>query len=128
MYEFIFLIGRIIVGVYYIFNGFNHLGNLKMLTQYAAMKGVPSAKFFVVVTGLLLLYGGLSILLGFIPLLGIIALLIFLIPTTFTMHNFWAIQDQQMKMVEMVNFMKNWALIGSLLMFLAIPTPWVFSL
>ncbi len=128
MYEFIFLIGRIIVGVYYVFNGFNHLGNLKMLTQYAAMKGVPSAKFFVVVTGLLLLYGGLSILLGFTPLLGIIALLIFLIPTTFTMHNFWAIQDQQMKMVEMVNFMKNWALIGSLLMFLAIPTPWVFSL
>jgi hypothetical protein len=43
-------------------------------------------------------------------------------------HNFWAVEDQQMKMAEMVNFTKNLALAASALMFLAIPTPWPFSL
>lgn len=124
----LFLVGRVIVGVFYIFNSMNHFKNLKMLTGYAQSKGVPSGGFFVAVTGLLLLLGGLSILTGIQPVIGITLLLIFLIPTTFIMHNFWSIQDPQMKMVEMVNFTKNSALIGTLLMFLAIPLPWEFSL
>jgi uncharacterized membrane protein YphA (DoxX/SURF4 family) len=57
-----------------------------------------------------------------------IALLVFLLPVTFIMHNFWSIDDEMARMGEMINFMKNWALTGSLLMFLAIPTPWPFSL
>jgi uncharacterized membrane protein YphA (DoxX/SURF4 family) len=52
----------------------------------------------------------------------------FLVPVAFIMHNFWAVQDPQMKMVEMVNFTKNLALAASALMFLAIPQPWPFSL
>jgi uncharacterized membrane protein YphA (DoxX/SURF4 family) len=77
---------------------------------------------------LLLLLGGLSILLGYQPTIGAILIVIFLVPVAFMMHNFWAIEDPQMKMVEMVNFMKNLALAASALMFLAIPQPWPFSL
>jgi len=33
-----------------------------------------------------------------------------------------------MKMIEMVNFMKNLALMGAALMMLAIPQPWPLSL
>jgi hypothetical protein len=51
----------------------------------------------------------------------------FLLPVSFTMHNFWAIQDPMHKMGEMVNFTKNMALIGCALMFLAIPQPWPYS-
>lgn len=126
--EIAFLVGRIIVGVYFLFNAFNHFGQLNMLSGYAASKGVPSPKVAVVVSGLLLLIGSLSILLGYQPLIGVIALVIFFLPVSLKMHNFWAIEDQQMKMVEMVNFMKNMALLGSSLMFLAIPIPWPFSL
>jgi uncharacterized membrane protein YphA (DoxX/SURF4 family) len=99
-----------------------------MMTGYAQSKGVPAPKLAVIFTGLLLLLGGLSILTGYQTDAGLILLLVFFIPTTFMMHNFWKVEDQQMKMIEMINFMKNMALVGSLLMFFAIQKPWPFSL
>jgi len=126
--EIAFLIGRIIVGVYFLFNATNHFMQLEMMSGYAGSKGVPAPKLAVAGSGLLLLVGGLSILLGYQPLIGVIAIALFLLPTTFMMHNFWVVEDPQMKMAEMVNFMKNMALLGSALMFLAIPTPWPFGL
>lgn len=126
--EIAFLIGRIILGVYYLFNASNHFMQLEMMSGYAGSKGVPVPKLAVIVSGLLLVVGGLSILLGFQPLIGVIALVIFFLPVTFMMHNFWAVEEEQMKTAETVNFTKNLALMGSALMFLVIPTPWPFSL
>lgn len=101
---------------------------LEMMSGYAGSKGVPAPKLAVIVSGLLLLVGGLSILLSFQPLIGVIALVIFFLPVTFMMHNFWAVEEEQIKRAEMVNFTKNLALMGSALMFLVIPTPWPFRL
>jgi len=126
--EIAFLIGRIILGVYYVFMGSNHFMRLDMLSGYAGSKGVPAPKVAVAGSGLLLLLGGLSILVGFQPYIGAILVVVFLVPVAFVMHNFWAVEDEQMKMVEMTNFLKNIALAASALMFLLIPTPWPFSL
>lgn len=126
--EIAFLIGRIIVGIFYLFNGANHFLQLNMMSGYAGSKGVPSARLAIIVSGLVLLVGGLSILLGFQPLIGVTALVFFYLPVTFMMHNFWTVKDPQTRMAEMINFMKNMALMGSTLMFLAIETPWPFSL
>lgn len=123
-----FLIGRIILGVYYLFNASNHFFRLGMMSGYAASKGVPAPKLMVLVSGTLLALGGLSILTGFQPLIGVILLVLFFLPVSFVMHNFWAVPDPQMRMMEMTNFIKNMALMASALMFLAIPTPWPFSL
>ncbi len=120
----LFLVGRIIVGVYYLFNALNHFTQLSMMGQYAASKGVPLPEVAVVVTGLLLLVGGLSILTGYKPTIGVVALVAFFLPVTFIMHNFWAEPEQMMQIMQMVNFLKNLALLGSALMFLAIPQPW----
>lgn len=113
------LIGRIVVGLYFVFNGFNHFSQLNNMAGYAQSKGVPAAKLAVLVTGLLLLLGGLSFVFNYLLNAGIVLLLVFLIPTTFIMHNFWKVQDQQMKIIEMVNFLKNLALVGFLLMLLS---------
>lgn len=86
--EILFLVGRIVLGVYYLFNAFNHFRNLEMMTGYAASKGVPSPKLAVVATGVLLLLGGLSILLGYQPTIGVLLIVIFLVPVAFMMHNF----------------------------------------
>jgi len=124
----IFLIGRLVLGGYFIFGGFNHFKMLTMMSGYAQSKGVPTPKAAVAFSGLLLLVGGLSILLGIYPTVGAIALVLFLAPVTFMMHAFWKVQDAQMKMGEQVNFMKNLALLGAVLMLLAIPQPWSSSL
>lgn len=126
--EIAFLIGRIIVGLFYLFNAFNHFTNVSMMGPYTASKGVPAANVMVIVTGILLTVGGLSILTGILPLVGIIALVVFLLSAAFIMHNFWTVEDPQMRQMEMTQFMKDLALAGSALMFLAIDTPWPLSL
>ena len=124
----LFLVGRIIFGGYFINSGINHFMRLKMMSDYAKMKGVPMPSVSVAFTGLILILGGLSMVLGVYPNVGLVLLVVFLIPVSFMMHSFWKIQDPQMKMGEMVNFMKNMALIGAVLMLSAIPTPWPFSI
>jgi putative oxidoreductase len=124
----LFIIGRIIVAGYFLFNGLNHFMLLGMMSDYAKMKGVPLPAVSVIVTGSMLILGGLSFLMGVYPVVGVILIAAFLIPVSFMMHNFWKIKDAQQKMVEMVNFLKNMALLGSVLMFLSIPRPWPFSL
>ena len=68
-----FLIGRIIVGIYYIFSGANHFKKLGMMSGYTASKGVPAPKLATMGSGTLLIIGGLSFLLGFQPLIGVVA-------------------------------------------------------
>ena len=58
---------------------------------------------------------------------GIILLIIFLLVMSFQMHNYWKVDDAQMKQIDMINFTKNMALIGALLMFLLLPHPWPMS-
>jgi hypothetical protein len=53
---------------------------------------------------------------------------IFLLGVSFQIHNFWKVDDAQMKQIDMINFTKNMALIGALLMFLLLPHPWPMSL
>lgn len=124
----IFLIARTVLGLYYLFSASNHFFQLTMMAGYAASKGVPAPEAAVILSGILLLIGGASIITGYKPTIGVIALVIFFIPVTFIIHNFWTVSDQMMRMGEMVNFLKNIALMASAVMFLAIPQPWPKSL
>jgi uncharacterized membrane protein YphA (DoxX/SURF4 family) len=128
--EYIQLLSRIILGLYFLFNSFNHFKNLGMLAGYAQSKNVPAPKFSVIFTGILLLIGGVTILLGTYVEVGVVALTVFFLPVTFMMHNFWAVQDPQQKMMEMVSFMKNmaiWAGVLNLLFVPQSPFPWLFK-
>jgi uncharacterized membrane protein YphA (DoxX/SURF4 family) len=121
------LIGRIIFGGYFLYNALNHLVlGAGALTGYAQMKGVPAPKAAVYGSGILLLLGGLSILLGFQPRWGIVLLILFLVPVSIMIHNFWA-EEGEARMADTINFTKNMALVGALLAFLAIPEPWPYS-
>ena len=123
-----FLIGRVIAGSFFLMNGFNHFAQLNMMTGYAKSKGIPAPALAVGGSGVLLFLGGLSLLLGYHPTIGAALLVIFLLGASFGIHNFWTVQDQQAKQGEMVNFLKNMAILGLLLMTLAIPGPWLMSL
>jgi uncharacterized membrane protein YphA (DoxX/SURF4 family) len=123
----IFLIGRVIVGAYYLYNGANHFLKFRSLVEYAKTKGVETPEIAVAGSGLLLAVAGLTLLLGIYPEVGVAALVLFFIPVTYIMHNFWGVAPEQ-KMAETVNFTKNMALLGSALMFLRIPKPWPLGL
>jgi putative oxidoreductase len=92
------------------------------------VRGTPSPKLAVGGTGVILLLGGLSMLLGVYPVVGIILLIVFLLGVSLQMHAYWKVDDAQMKQIDMINFTKNMALVGALLMFLLLPHPWPMSL
>ncbi len=123
----VFLIGRIIFGGYWLMNAYNHLFKSAGMVGYAQMKGVKSPKMAIIGSGILLLLGGISMLLGISPKIGVILLVIFLLGVSFKMHAYWKIQDPMQRMGDYVGFYKNMALIGALLMILMIQTPWLYS-
>ncbi len=126
--DIVFLIGRILLGGFFVTNGINHFKNLDMMAGYAKSKATPTPTLAVGGTGALLLLGGLSLIFGFQPIVGAALLVIFLLGVSFKMHNYWAVQDPQTRMGEQVNFMKNMALLGALLMLVETPRPWPLSL
>lgn len=122
-----FLVGRIIVGVYFLYNAKNHLLNGSHMVSYASSKGVKSPKLAITGSGVLLLLGGVSLLLGVYVTWGISLLLVFMIPVTYIMHSYWKESDSMAKMNEKIAFLKNIAIIGLLLMAYAVPLPWAFT-
>jgi uncharacterized membrane protein YphA (DoxX/SURF4 family) len=123
-----FLVGRILVGCYYLMGAFHHFTQVHQLARHAGAHGVPAPEVAVLGAGVLLLVAGLSFLLGIFPRLGVAAIVAFLVPVTLVMHAFWADRDPTLRMNDFINFTKNVALLGSSLMFLAVPRPWPYSL
>ena len=123
-----FLIGRILFGGYFLYNGINHFQKRKMLSEYAGSKNIPAPNVAVTVTGALMLLGGASLLLGAKPKLGGAAIMGFLAGVSPFMHDFWRVQDPNQRMNEMVNFTKNMALLGGALALTGVDEPWPVSL
>ncbi len=121
--DILLVVGRVLFALIFINSGIAHLTKLNDMTGYAQFKKVPAPKLAVIVTGLMLIIGGLYIVFGVYADLGALLLAVFLIPTAFMMHNFWTIQDPQAKQGEMINFFKNLSLAGAaLLIFVLVGT------
>ncbi len=126
--EILLLIGRIFFGGYFIMAGYNHLANLQAMSGYAKYKNVPAPGLAVGGTGVMLVLGGLSVVLGLLPVLGLLLLILFLIPTSLMMHNFWTIEDPAERIAEQVNFLKNIGLTGASLALMYGAASWPLSL
>ena len=124
---YLFLAGRILYGGMLLVSGTEHFRHNRILTVHAGSKGVPAPYLSVFVSGLLVVSGSLSILTGVRPTWGVIFLTLFLLPTSFIIHNYWADANPAARAANFENFKKNLALLGAAWMFLLIPEPWPFS-
>ena len=111
----VLIIGRVLFALIFLASGANHLTKLEAMTGYAQYKKVPAAKLAVVVSGLMILVGGLYILFGVYADLGALLIAIFLIPTAFLMHAFWKETDATAKQNEQIAFMKDISMAGAAL-------------
>ena len=107
-----FVLGRLLFGGFFLYNGVNHILNRKTLSQYAGSKKVPVPHVAVTGSGLALILGGASILLGIKPKLGAAVIIGFLAGVSPIMHDFWQAEDPNQRTNDMVNFAKNMALLG----------------
>jgi len=115
--KYIPLIGRILFSMIFVSSGLSHIIKLGEMSQYTEAMGVPLPTVATLVTGLMLLAGGLSILLGYKVKIGVILLVVFLIPASFIAHAFWTVEDTMQSQMQMIMFMKNLSMAGAALIF-----------
>ncbi|MBV0923110.1 DoxX family protein [Halomicroarcula limicola] len=123
----LFLLGRLLFGGVLAFTGLNHFLNADGMIPYAEAKGLPAPAAAVYGSGGLLVFSGLLVILGAYPVVAAGALAVFLVASAVTMHDFWAVpEDQQQD--EMTQFLKNVALAGGALVVLTVAgTSWPYS-
>ena len=111
--NYIILTGRVFYSLIFITASFSNFSQKAI--GYAVTQGVPLASIAVPLSGVMALLGGLSVALGYKAKWGAWLLVLFLIPVTIMMHNFWAINDPMMAQMQQIMFMKNLALLGTAL-------------
>jgi uncharacterized membrane protein YphA (DoxX/SURF4 family) len=113
--DIVFLVGRVLLALVFLLSAVGHLTQSKGMAQYAQAKGVPAAEAGVIGSGLVFALGGVGLVLGVWTDVAALLIALTLVPVSFMMHAFWKETDPQAKQGEQINFNKNLALIGGLL-------------
>jgi uncharacterized membrane protein YphA (DoxX/SURF4 family) len=104
----------ILLGLFFLLNGVNHLYNTHIYEEYAHKRGLISPQLMVRISGVALIFGGVSLMTGILLIYGIIGLSIFIVVASFTIHQFWKETDRDMKLLEGMHFAKNMAILTEL--------------
>ena len=112
-------IGKVLFGHLFVASGIGHFKNTDSLTQYAAYKRVPYARFSVLLSGIVLVTLPLLFLAGVFEMYALAGLGAFLTCTAFIFHAFWNEKDPAQRATEELMFTKEIALIGTILVMMA---------
>ncbi|WP_280400523.1 DoxX family protein [Nocardia carnea] len=112
----VILIGRVMFVILFLSSALGHFTQTKAMAGYAQSKGVPMPEMAVRASGALMLLGSISILLGIWADLGALLLLVMIVPTMIMMHSFWKETDPEATQAETIQFNKDLALAGALVM------------
>ncbi len=85
-------------------------------------QGIPQPQVMLAGAILFLIAGSLSIILGYKARIGAGLLFVFLVLATYYFHDFWNVINplkQQLKQEQMIQFMKNLSLMGTMLFVMA---------
>lgn len=111
------LAARILFVMIFLSSGLmGHLGpGRPMLVQFAGSRKIPAPAFLVPFSGLWIVVGSLSVLLGIYGDVGALMLALFVVATALFMHPYWKESEEQSKMQEQVQFSKDLGLAGGAL-------------
>ena len=110
----IVLLGRVLFALIFLAAAPRHFSQEGI--THGADFGVPLAQFFVPLSGVMAIVGSLSVATGYRAKWGAWLLVLFLIPVTLGMHQFWTIADPTLRHVQLSNFAKNVSMLGAALM------------
>lgn len=105
----------ILLGLFFVLNGINHWINSHIYEEYSAKKGLMTPKLMVKLSGIVLIFGGVTLALGYLRIYGIIGLSIFLVIASFTIHQFWKETNTNGRLLEGMHFAKNMAILTELI-------------
>ena len=118
------LLGRLMLAAIFLGSAWNKIQNTDGTIAYMTQNGVPEPDILIYGAIAFLILGGLSLVVGFQARIGALLLLIFLGMTTYYFHWFFDMPstteaEQQALQAQQIQFMKNAAIFGGLLMVLA---------
>jgi putative oxidoreductase len=113
------LLGRFLLSLIFILSGFMKISGWTQTAGYMSAEGFPMVSVMLAGTILVEMAGGLGLLVGFRARIAAGILFLFMIPTTLIFHNFWAPQGPE-RMDNMAHFLNNLAVMGGLLMVVAL--------
>ena len=111
--------GRFLLALLFVMAGFSKIGGFAGTVGLMASKGMPAAEVLAVLTIVLEIGGGLALMFGWRARWAALALALFTLVASFILHNFWAMPEAQ-KLMQQLMFMKNLAIVGGLLMVVAL--------
>ncbi|MFQ3235990.1 MAG: putative oxidoreductase [Paraglaciecola sp.] len=109
------LLGRTLLGMYFILPGIQKIVNFDMMSQYMAQHNVPMISLLLILTILLQLIGGMAIIIGFKGRFAAFILAGLTLIISIYMHNFWNLPEGGDVAHETQNFVKNMAIMAGLL-------------
>lgn len=111
--KWILLAARVCLSIIFFYSGINKVLNYGGTLETMASKGILLPNVLLPPTILIEIVGALFVLLGFKMRWAAIALIIFMVPTTLIFHTDFS------NSMQVIQFMKNLAIIGGLLMLVA---------
>lgn len=111
-------VARIGFVTFFVMSGINHLINHKEMTAYAQSKNLPAPGLAVAGTGIMMLAAAAMILFQWHADWGAGLLILFLVPTAFTMHNFWTHADAAARKNDLAHFFKNLTIAAGALLYI----------
>ncbi len=112
------LVGRILLAVIFIISGIGKITGFDGTVGYIASKGLPMAQLVAIATIVVEVGGGIMLAIGYKARWAALALAVFTLLAAILFHNFWAVEAAQ-KMNQQINFLKNLAITGGMLMVFA---------
>ena len=112
------LIGRLLLAAIFLVSGIAKLTDTPGTVAHMTAAGIPYADTLALVAGGAEVLGGIAIAIGLLTRVASLGLILFMIPTTLIFHAFWNAAGEA-HMTQMVNFMKNLAIIGGLAVLMA---------
>lgn len=108
-------VGRVLLGVYFILPGINKITNFSGNSQYMADHGMVFIPFFLVLTILIQVGGGVAMVVGYQTRLVAFLLAGLTLVISLVMHDFWTMEPGLQTSHETQNFVKNMAIMAGLL-------------
>jgi putative oxidoreductase len=112
------LFARILLSVVFILGGIGKIFAFSLEEGFLAAKHFPLPAVALGIALIIELVGGLAILAGMRTKFTAWIVFLYMIPTTFLFHNFWAMQGAD-RLDAMIHFEKNLAIMGGLLLLAA---------
>ena len=109
------LTGRGLLGLYFILPGISKITGFSGMSEYMAAHGVPFVPVLLVLTIILQIVCGASLMAGWRTQMMAFLLAGLTLVISLFMHNFWGMEEGLQRAHEMQNFIKNMAIMAGLL-------------